>query len=116
MAPPGTDEHKPFLETAHYLIVLFEKKYEESADGSIIKHYYTKESVGIAAGILITALHNSGLSTLTYTPSPMNFLNSILARSQNEKPFLILVVGYAEENTVIPDIKRNSLEKIATFI
>ncbi|MDQ7818172.1 MAG: nitroreductase family protein [Melioribacteraceae bacterium] len=116
LAPLGTDESKPFLETAPYLIVIFEKKYEETSTGEVFKHYYTKESVGIATGILITALHNAGLSTLTHTPSPMNFLNAILNRPQNEKPFLILVAGYADEDTKVPDIKRKELEEIATFI
>jgi len=116
LKPFGTDEHKLFLETAPYLIAIFEKKYDETADGNIIKHYYTKESVGIASGILITALHNCGLSTLTHTPSPMNFLNSILNRPQNEKPFLLLVVGYPEVNTEVPNIKRKELGQIATFI
>jgi len=114
--PFGTDEHKPFLETAPYLIAIFEKKYDETADGNIIKHYYTKESVGIASGILITALHNCGLSTLTHTPSPMKFLNSILNRPQNEKPFLLLVIGYPEINTEVPNIKRKELSQISIFI
>ncbi|MBM4170842.1 MAG: nitroreductase family protein [Ignavibacteria bacterium] len=114
--PFGTDEHKPFLETAPYLIAIFEKKYDETSDGNIIKHYYTKESVGIASGILITALHNCGLSTLTHTPSPMKFLNSILNRPQNEKPFLLLVIGYPEINTEVPNIKRKELSQISIFI
>ncbi len=116
LAPLGTDENKPFLETAPYLIVIFEKKYEETPTGEVIKHYYTKESVGIATGILITALHNAGLSTLTHTPGPMNFLNGILNRPKNEKPFLILVAGFADENAMVPDLKRKKLEEIATFI
>jgi nitroreductase len=116
LKPFGTDEHKPFLETAPYLIAVFEKKYEETSEGNIIKHYYTKESVGIATGILITALHNCGLSTLTHTPSPMNFLNTILKRPQNEKPFLLLVVGFPEKNTKVPGIKRKKLDEITTFV
>ena len=111
----GTDEQKPFLERAPYLIVVFEKKYEDTAAGKI-KHYYTKESVGIATGILITALHQSGLVSLTHTPSPMNFLNDILKRPSNEKPFLILVVGYPEKNTVVPDISKKTIEEIITHI
>jgi iodotyrosine deiodinase len=111
----GTDEHKPFLEKAPYLIVIFEKKYEETEQGKI-KHYYTKESVGIAAGFLINALHHAGLVSLTHTPSPMNFLNDILKRPSNEKPFLILVVGFPEENTTVPDIRKKTIEEITSFI
>ena len=115
LAPLGTDEHKPFLETAPYLIVIFESKYEPLPDGRKVKQYYTKESVGIATGILITALHHAGLATLTHTPSPMNFLNEILERPANEKPYLILVAGYPEENVMVPDIKRKELDEIAIF-
>lgn len=115
LAPLGTDEHKPFLETAPYLIVIFEKKYDESAGHETIKNYYTKESVGIATGILITALHNAGISTLTHTPAPMKFLNEILKRPGSEKPFLILVTGYPAENCMVPEIKRKSLDQIAEF-
>ena len=116
LAPLGTDSSKPFLEKAPYLIVIFEKKYDETQDGKRIRHYYTKESVGIATGILINAIHNAGLVSLTHTPSPMNFLNEILNRPQNEKPFLIMVVGYPEENTTVPDIKRKSFEQITTIL
>lgn len=115
LRPLGTDEQKPFLETAPYLIVIFEKKYEEESAGRK-KLYYTKESVGIATGFLISAIHNAGLVSLTHTPSPMNFLNKILRRPNNEKPFLILVVGFPSDDTTVPDIKRKSLEEIATFI
>lgn len=115
LAPLGTDENKPFLETAPYLIVIFEKKYEETLSGEVIKHYYTKESVGIATGILITALHNAGLSTLTHTPAPMKFLNEILERPASEKPFLILVAGLPEKYSKVPDIKRKDLNEIASF-
>lgn len=116
LAPLGTNEHKPFLETAPYLIVIFESKYEPLPDGRKVKQYYTKESVGIATGILITALHHAGLVTLTHTPSPMNFLNDILDRPANEKPYLILVAGYPQENAMVPDIKRKGLEEIVKFI
>ena len=85
-------------------------------DGTKVKQYYAIESTGIACGILITALHNSGLATLTHTPSPMNFLNKILKRPSNEKPFLLLVVGYPAEDALIPDIKRKSIEDIITVI
>lgn len=110
-----TDEHKPFLEKAPYLIVVFEKKFDKDENDKIIKHYYTKESVGIAAGMLITALHNSGIATLTHTPSPMNFLNNILDRPQNEKPFLIIVAGIPEKSTLLPNIKRKKFEEIASI-
>ncbi len=116
LAPLGTDEHKPFLETAPYLIVIFESRFELLPDGRKVKQYYTKESVGIATGILITALHNCGLATLTHTPSPMNFLNEILNRPSNEKPYLILVAGYPAEEVKVPDIKRKKLIEIAQFI
>lgn len=116
LTPLGTNEHKPFLDTAPHLIVLFEKKYEILDSGEKQKLYYTKESVGIACGVLITALHQSGLSTLTYTPSPMNFLNHILKRPENEKPFLLLVVGYPVDGCTVPDIKRKTFSQIATII
>lgn len=110
-----TDEKKPFLEKAPYLIVVFEKKFEEDEKGKITKHYYTKESVGIATGMLITALHNSGIAALTHTPSPMNFLNQILNRPQNEKPFLIVVAGIPGETTTVPNIKRKEFDNIASI-
>lgn len=112
----GTDESKPFLEEAPYLIVIFEKKYSFDDKKKKIKHYYTKESVGIATGILITALHNCGLASLTHTPSPMNFLNKILNRPTNEKPYLILVVGYPAENVDVPNIQRKKLGEIIAVI
>ena len=111
----GTDEHKPFLETAPYLIVVFEERYGRKDDGSKIKHYYTTESVGLATGMLIAAVHNAGLVSLTHTPSPMKFLNEILGRPDNERPFLILVVGYPAEDAVVPDIQRKPLDQIVTF-
>lgn len=111
----GTDENKPFLEKAPYLIVIFERKYDEREEGKV-KHYYTKESVGIAVGLLISAVHKAGLVSLTHTPSPMNFLNKILNRPSNEKPYLILVVGYPEANCEVPNISKKSVEDITTFI
>ena len=111
-----TNESKPFLEEAPYLIVIFEEKYSIDSKGDKHKNYYTKESVGIATGFLITALHNCGLATLTHTPSPMNFLNKILKRPKNEKPFLLLVVGLPKEGTKVPNIKRKSFEEIGTII
>lgn len=116
LAVLGTDEHKPFLETAPYLIVIFEQRYGLLPDGRKIKHYYAVESVGIAAGILITAVHNAGLVSLTHTPSPMNFLNDILGRPANERPFLILVIGYPAQDAVVPEITKKSLDEITTFV
>ncbi len=108
----GTDYRKPFLERAPFLIVIFVQKYGLSSSGVKIKHYYPQKSVGIATGFLITALHRLGISVLTYTPSPMNFLNSILKRPENETPYLILVVGYAARDATVPDIGRKSFEDI----
>ena len=115
LAPLGTDEHKPFLETAPCLIVIFAETYGELPDGRKIKHYYTQESVGIATGILITAVHHAGLVSLTHTPSPMGFLNEILDRPARERPFLILVVVYPAEDARVPRITKKSLDEIATF-
>lgn len=112
LAPLGTDEKKPFIETAPYLIVIFEKKYELDSEGNQLKNYYTKESVGIASGMLITALHYSGLATLTYTPSPMNFFNEILNRPKNERAFLCVVAGLPADNAKIPDITKKPIEEI----
>ncbi len=116
LAPLGTSADKPFLETAPYLIVIFAQNYALGPNGQKIKHYYVSESVGITTGILITAIHHAGLVSLTHTPSPMNFLSEILDRPANERPFLILVVGYPAEGVMVPDIKKKSLEEIATFI
>lgn len=115
LAPLGTDPNKPFLERAPYLIAIFAKNYGLRSDGSKEKHYYTTESVGIATGMLITALHHAGLATLTHTPSPMNFLSEILERPENERAFLLLVVGYPAEDATVPDIEKKSLDAIATF-
>ena len=112
----GTDEHKPFLETAPYLIVIFGKNHSHLSDGRRVKNYYVNESVGIATGFLITAIHNAGLVSLTHTPSPMGFLNEILNIPPSEKPFLILVVGYPAEDAQVPNIEKKSLQEIATFI
>jgi iodotyrosine deiodinase len=116
LTPLGTDESKPFLETAPYLIAIFYKSYDILPDGKQIKQYYSIESTGIATGFLITAIHNAGLFSLTHTPSPMNFLNEILGRPKNERPFLLLVVGYPAEDAKVPDIKKKSLQEIASFI
>lgn len=112
----GAVPDKPFLETAPYLIVIFSQLYSFSTNGGKKKHYYVSESLGIATGMLITALHHAGLVSLTYTPSRMRFLNRILSRPPNEKPFMILVVGYPSEDAVVPAIKKKSLEDIAEFI
>ncbi len=116
LEPLGTDANKPFLETAPYLIAVFLQKYGELPDGRKVKHYYPVESTGLACGILITALHQAGLATLTHTPSPMRFLNEILDRPKNERPFLLLVVGYPAEDAEVPDIERKNLEEFTTFI
>lgn len=115
LAPLGTDEHKPFLETAPYLIVIFAETHGELPDGRKVKHYYTQESVGIATGILITAVHYAGLVSLTHTPSPMGFLNQILGRPSRERAFLILVVGYPADDATVPVITKKPLSEIATF-
>jgi nitroreductase len=115
LAPLGTDENKPFLEIAPWLIAIFYKAYEIEPDGSKRKVYYPIDSVGIATGVLITALHQSGLATLTHTPSPMAFLNEILGRPGNERPFVLLVVGRPATGATVPDISRKALGEIATF-
>jgi nitroreductase len=112
----GTDQNKPFLETAPYLIVIFSQLHGFLPNGGKKKHYYVTESVGIATGMLIAAVHHAGLVSLTYTPSKMRFLNKILSRPSNEKPFMILVVGYPAEDTVVPAIRKKALEDIAIFI
>jgi iodotyrosine deiodinase len=116
LAPLGTDPNKPFLEMAPYLIVIFAQNYGLAKDGKKVKHYYVSESVGIATGLLITAIHQAGLASLTHTPSPMGFLSKILNRPANERAFLILVVGYPAENATVPDIRKKSLDEIATFL
>ena len=116
LAPLGTDEHKPFLDIAPYLIAIFEKTHSHLEDGRRVKNYYVGQSTGIACGMLITALHHAGLATLTHTPSPMSFLNKILGRPKEERPFLLLVVGYPVEGVKVPDIHRKPLEQIATFL
>jgi nitroreductase len=114
LAPLGTDNNKPYLETAPYLIAIFMQRYGKLPDGRKVKHYYGLESVGIATGMLITAIHNAGLASLTHTPSPMGFLNQILKRPKNERPFLLLVVGHPDEGAAVPDIKRKDINEIMT--
>ena len=116
LEPLGTDQHKPFLEIAPWLIVIFAEKYARMPDGSRRKNYYVTESVGIATGMLITAIHHAGLVSLTHTPSPMGFLNRILGRPGNERPFLLLVVGYPADDASVPVIGKKSLDEIATFM
>ena len=110
------DAEKPFLETAPWLIAIFKQAHGMAADGAKVRHYYATESVGIATGILVTALHNAGLASLTHTPSPMRFLNEILDRPKSERPFLLLVVGYPAEDARVPDISRKELEEFVTFM
>jgi len=116
LEPLGTNEHKPFLEKAPYLIAVFLQKFGQLPDGRKVKHYYPSESTGLATGLLITALHVAGLVTLTHTPSPMKFLNEILRRPKSERPFLLLVVGYPADDAEVPDIQRKPLEEYASFI
>lgn len=116
LAPLGTDENKPFLEDAPVLIAVFAQSYDLAPDGTRVKNYYVTESVGIATGILITALHDAGLATLTHTPSPMGFLNQVLERPVNERPFLLLVVGRPAPDTRVPVITKKPLGEIMTRI
>ncbi len=112
----GSNEHKPFLEVAPYLIAIFVQPFGVLPDGRKVKHYYANESIGIATGMLITALHHAGLVSLTHTPSPMGFLNEILGRPGHERPFLLLVTGYPAEGALVPDITKKPLDEIATFL
>jgi nitroreductase len=111
----GTDASKPFLETAPVLIAIFAETYGVRGDGARVKHYYVSESVGIATGLLIAAIHHAGLVSLTHTPSPMGFLNTILERPQHERPFLLLVVGYPAPDARVPAIRKKNLSEIATY-
>ena len=116
LEPLGTDEHKPFIETAPYLIAVFLQKFCELPDGRKVKHYYPTESTGLATGLLIAALHRAGLATLTHTPSPMKFLNEILGRPKSERPFLLLVAGYPADDARVPDIGRKELDEFTSWI
>lgn len=117
LAPLGTDANKPFLDTAPWLIAIFSQKWGRLADGRKVKHYYPSESVGIATGLLLAAVHECGLVALTHTPSPMGFLNGILGRpADSERAFLLLVVGHPAADCVVPDITRKPLAEIATFL
>ena len=112
----GTDASKPFLETAPWLIAIFAQRWGHDADGQKIKHYYVPESVGIATGLLIAALHKAGLATLTHTPAPMAFLNEVCGRPENEKALILLVVGHPVEGCRVPAITRKPLAGIASFL
>jgi len=116
LAPLGTDEHKPYLETAPYLIAVFAQSYGVTPGGKKVKNYYVMESVGIATGMLICAVHMAGLVSLTHTPSPMGFLNSILGRPAHEKAFLLLVVGYPAEDAVVPKISKKPLAEFVSYV
>lgn len=115
LAPLGTDWRKPYLETVPYIVVVFEETTGFSPEGTPQKNYYVKESVGIACGLFIAALHSMGLCTLTHTPSPMGFLSKILGRPKNEKPYILFPVGYAAEDATVPDIRRKSLDEVAVW-
>lgn len=115
LRPLQTDWNKPFLEIAPFLIVVFKKTYDMAPNGEKKSNYYVAESVGLACGLLLTAIHQVGLIALTHTPSPMKFLTKILNRPENEKPFLLIPVGYPAEETYVPKLKRKNLEEIATY-
>ena len=115
LRPLQTNWEKPFLETAPYLIIVFKQAYDMLPDGTSRNNYYVNESVGLACGMLITALHHAGLVALTHTPSPMNFLTKILHRPENERPFLLIPVGFPAEETYVPKLERKSLEKVAVY-
>lgn len=115
LKPMATDWEKPFLEIAPYLIIVFKKAYDFDENGEKSNNYYVNESVGLACGFLIAAIHNAGLVTLTHTPSPMNFLHKILERPENERPFLLLPVGYPGEEIYVPELKRKELDEVAVF-
>ena len=116
LAPIGTDHHKEFLEIAPWIVVLFEQRFELTADGEKRKNYYVKESTGIAAGMFIAALHNMGLVTLTHTPTPMAFLTKILGRPRNERPFVLFPVGYPVDQAMVPDLERKSLDEVRVMV
>lgn len=115
LAPLGTDAHKPYLESAPYLIAVFAQRYGLDSDGTRHQHYYVSESVGIATGFLLAALHHAGLATLTHTPNPMGFLSNLLDRPQNERAVMLVVAGYPATDAHVPDLKRKTLAEIATF-
>lgn len=115
LAPLGTDAHKPYLESAPYLIAVFAQRYGLTAGGRRRTHYYVMESVGIAIGLLLAALHHAGLASLTHTPNPMGFLSDVLERPPNERPVMLVVTGYPAPGAVVPKLRRKPLGAIATF-
>ncbi len=115
LAPLGTTWRKPFLETAPWLVVVFAESYGHNPDGSKRKNYYVQESVGIACGLFITALHHMGLVTLTHTPSPMGFLSQLLGRPENERPYILFPVGFPAEDAQVPDLRRKSLREVSVW-
>lgn len=116
LEPIGTDAHKPHVTDAPYLIVVFEQAWSFDALGDKKKHYYVRESVGIAVGFLLAALHTAGLATLTHAPSPMGFLKDILSRPENERPFLLIAVGYPAPDAEVPSLEKKALEDISDFV
>lgn len=116
LEPLGTNEHKDFLDTAPWLIVVFLKKFSRDEHGNRLKNYYTTESVGISCGFLLSALHWAGLATLTHTPSPMKFLNQVLERPKDERAYMIIVTGYPSDDATVPVIGKKPLDRIATFV
>ena len=116
LAPLGTDHHKEFLEIAPWIVVLFERRFGEHADGSKRTHYYVKESVGMAAGLFVAAIHRMGLATLPHTPSPMAFLRHALDRPDNERPFVMFPVGHPLPGVQVPDLRRKPLDDVAVFV
>ena len=114
LQPLGTDWHKPFLEIAPYLIIVFKKAYD-LVDGEKMNNYYVNESVGLACGFLLAGIHNAGLVALTHTPSPMNFLTRILDRPENERPYLLIPIGYPSPETFVPKLSRKPLDEVAVF-
>lgn len=115
LKPMGTNWEKPFLENAPYLIVVFKKPYELDQKGNKVNNYYVNESVGLACGFLLAAIHNAGLCALTHTPSPMNFLSKILKRLENERPYLLIPIGYPADEVYVPKLERKPINTIATF-
>jgi nitroreductase len=115
LAPIGTDWHKPFLEIVPWIVVVFEHVHGVAPDGQASKNYYVKESVGIACGLFIAALHNMGLATLTHTPSPMAFLSEILQRPNHEKPYVLFPIGFPADEAVVPDLHRKTLNEVAVW-
>jgi nitroreductase len=116
LAPLGTDWHKAYLDVAPWIVVLFEETHGFHADGRPRKHYYVRESVGIACGMFLTAIHRMGLVALTHTPSPMGFLNEVLGRPANERPFVVMPVGHPAPDCVVPDLRRKPLDDVAIFL